>query len=95
MEILALQSYASGYRGCLVDEHTYALFQITRKTGRIRKLKRYPRGDFTDHDHFKAMMLKFMAPTVFLQPPVPIRELTIQELDRVREVIDRRRGGSG
>jgi hypothetical protein len=95
MKILALQSYSSGYRGCLIDETSYTLFQITRKTGRVRKLKHYPQNDFIDHDHFRAMMLKFMTPTVFLQPPLPVSDLTIPELDRIRAAIGKQRGVGG
>jgi predicted glycosyltransferase len=95
MKVLALRSYASGYRGCLIDEEFYSFFQITRKTGRSRRLKQYPLTDFIDPDHFMAMMLKFMTPTVFLRPPVPISALTIEELDRISAVIHKRRSDSG
>jgi hypothetical protein len=93
MQILALRSYASGYRGCLIDETFYQFFQITRKTGQIRQLKRYRRDSFDNHDHFIAMMLKFMTPVSFLRPPVAVDGLTIAELDRVQALI--KKGQSG
>lgn len=82
MEILALRGYARGYRGCLVDDAEYLFFQYTRN-GRFRRLKAYPRGDFSNHDHFAALMMKFMSPGAFFKPPVPIDALTLAELDRV------------
>jgi len=86
MEILALKAYARGYRGCLVDDREYTFFQYTRN-GRVRRLKAYPRGDFTNHDHFAALMMKFMSPGAFMRPAVPIAELTLAELDRVNAIL--------
>ena len=46
-------------------------------------MKSYSASEFADLGHFKAMMQKFVSPPSFLQPPVPIADLTIGELDRV------------
>ena len=81
-QVVALRAYASGYRGCLIEADSYLFFQCSR-SGPVKRLKVYPKSDFIDLDHFKAMMLKFMIPTAFLRPPVPIDGLTIAELDRV------------
>jgi hypothetical protein len=89
MEILALRAYARGYRGCLVDDREYVFFQYTRNQ-RVRRLKAYPRTDFTDHDHFAALMMKFMSPGAFMRPAVPISELTLAELDRVNTLLKQR-----
>jgi hypothetical protein len=86
MEIFALRSYAAGYRGCSIDEGGYLFFQYTRKGG-LKRLKCYDRGDFDGNDHFAAMMMKFMTPSAFLRPPVPIDALTLEELDRVHALI--------
>jgi hypothetical protein len=90
MEILALRFYAAGYRGCLIDDDGYTFFQLTRK-GRYKRLKAYPKSDFTDNDHFIAMMMKFMTPSAFFRPPVPIAALTLEELDRVHALIKKGR----
>jgi hypothetical protein len=89
MEILALKGYARGYRGCLVDDREYTFFQYTRN-GRVRRLKSYPRGEFASHEHFAALMMKFMSPGAFMRPPVPIDDLTLAELDRVNALQKKR-----
>lgn len=82
MEIVALRAYAGGYRGCLVDDGAYLFFQFSHK-GRLKRLKSYARDEFSDHDHFSTMMMKFMMPSDFLQPPVAVKALTLDELERV------------
>lgn len=82
MEIVALMASGRGYRGCLFDGAGYMFFQYTRK-GLLKKLKRYPADQFDDHDHFAAMMMKYMIPSAFFRPPVRIKDLTLTELDRV------------
>lgn len=82
MEIVALMASGRGYRGCLFDGDGYLFFQYSRK-GMLKKLKRYPADEFSDHDHFAAMMMKYMIPSAFLQPPAAIDQLTLAELDRV------------
>ncbi|MBT8339585.1 MAG: hypothetical protein HKP58_08160 [Desulfatitalea sp.] len=42
---------------------------------------------FDDHDHFTAMMAKYMVPSAFIRPPVPIKALNAQELARVYAII--------
>jgi hypothetical protein len=90
VEILALKAYASGYRGCVVDGQRYLFFQHSRE-GRLKELKSYPVGDFSDTEHFIAMMHKFMSPGAFLRPPITIRSLTLEELDRVIGLIKKTR----
>jgi hypothetical protein len=86
LAVLALAADVRGYRGCLIDDAAYVFFTYTRK-GRLRRLKSYPRSDFEDDDHFTAMMRKYLVPSVFLKPPVPIEALTLAELDRVQAII--------
>ena len=82
IQILALRRYASGYRGCLVDQQRYVFFQYSRN-GRLKELKSYPRSEFDDLLHFVSVMQKFMSASAFLIPPIPIEALTINELDRL------------
>jgi hypothetical protein len=83
VELLLLRAYAAGYRGCVIEEGGYCFFQCSRRRGKVKRLKSYAASEFADLDHFKAMMQKFVSPPSFLQPPVPIADLTIGELDRV------------
>ena len=84
MQLLALRPYASGFRGCLIDSREYSFFQYGRK-GRLKILKSYPKSDFSDFYHFIAMMQKFMTSSSMIIPPVPIKELTLDELQRVAD----------
>lgn len=86
MELLLLTAYGEGYRGCVVEEHRYLFFQYSRKRG-LKHLKSYPKEDFNDISHFIAMMQKFVSPPSFLQPPVPIKALTVEELNRVHTAL--------
>ncbi len=86
MELLLLRAYASGYRGCAIDEESYFFFQ-SRRNGKIKRLMGYSKADFEDLQHFTAMMQKFVSPPAFLQPPIPISSLTLAELDRVHAEI--------
>jgi hypothetical protein len=83
MELLLLRAYAAGYRGCVIEERGYCFFQCNRRRGQVKRLKSYSTSEFADLDQFKAMMQKFVSPPSFLQPPIPITALTIEELDRV------------
>lgn len=85
MEIIALKAHNRGYHGCLVDENGYMFFQYSLN-GRFRPLKRYPESDFQDLDQFVAIMSKYMSLTAFLNPPVPIAEMSLPELDRVWQI---------
>lgn len=89
MDIIALMASGRGYRGCLFDGDGYHFFQYSRK-GALRKLKRYPAAEFEDHDHFTAMMMKYMIPSAFLRPPVAIDQLNLAELDRVHALLKQR-----
>ena len=91
LQLVALRAYASGYRGCLMETDRYLFFQCSRN-GSVKRLKEYPMADFIDLDHFKAMMLKFMIPTTFLRPPMPIEALTMAELDRVHAQLGKNAG---
>ena len=82
MEVLALKARSGGYRGCLIDSGQYRFFILTRN-GRLKRLKAYPTEDFIDHDHFLAMMLKYIKPATIFRPPVEIRALSLAELDRI------------
>ena len=82
MHLLTLHSYASGFRGCLIDDRKYCFFQFRRKDG-LKILKSYSKSDFNDLNHFVSMMQKFMTPSSVMNPPVEISELTFSELERV------------
>jgi hypothetical protein len=86
MYIIALKFHTRGYHGCLIDENGYVFFQLTRK-GLLRRLKSYPLEEFASHEHFQHMMMKYMTPSAFLNPPEPIAALTLAELDRVYEIV--------
>lgn len=60
-------------------------FQYSRN-GRFRPLKRYLKTDFQDMDQFVAIMTKYMSLTAFLNPPVPITEMNLAELNRVWQI---------
>ena len=89
MEIIALKAHTRGYHGCVVEADRYLFFQLTRK-GTLRRLKAYPLDDFSDHEQFQLMMMKYMTPSAFLSPPEPIAALTMEELDRVYQIIRKR-----
>ena len=82
MELLYLRTYGSGFRGCIIDDTRFRFFQVSRRKG-LKFLKDYRRDDFEDTAQFIAMMQKFVTPPAFLQPPIPIEELTLENLDRV------------
>ncbi len=86
MELLFLRAYGSGYRGCIIDDARFRFFQISRRRG-LKFLKDYRRDAFEDTAHFIAMMQKFVTPPSFLQPPVPIEELTLENLERIHAQI--------
>jgi hypothetical protein len=90
MELLYLRAYGSGYRGCVIQSDGYLFFQCSRKSG-LKKLKGYPKTDFDDLDHFKAMMQKFITPPSFLKPPIAITALSMEELDRAHAQIKAQR----
>ena len=89
MEIIALKAHTRGYHGCVVEADEYVFFQLSRK-GALRRLKAYPRTDFSDHEQFQFMMMKYMTPSAFINPPEPIEAITLDELDRVRQIIRQR-----
>ncbi|MDA8139043.1 MAG: hypothetical protein M0036_10355 [Desulfobacteraceae bacterium] len=88
MEIVALMASGWGYRGCLFDAGEYLFFQYSFK-GRFRPLKRYPAGVFSDHEQFTAMMMKYMIPSAFCRPPLPIAGLNLPELERIYRIIQK------
>ena len=82
MEILALRIHGRGYRGCLIADGEYRVFQYSPRQG-FKVLKTYPRSEFEDDLHFIAVMQKFMTPSAFIFPPAPIQALSVVELQRV------------
>ncbi len=89
MELLVLKAYASGYRGCALDDRQYFFFQYSRKKG-LKILQRYLRSDFEDLEHFIGVMAKFLSLSAFILPPLPISGLTENEMDRVYNRIGKR-----
>jgi hypothetical protein len=89
LEIIALKAHTRGYHGCVVEADEYVFFQLTRK-GNLRRLKAYPRGEFSDHEQFQFMMMKYMTPSAFMTPPEPIEAITLEELDRVYRIVRKR-----
>lgn len=81
MEILALRAHGAGFRGCLIAEDNYQIFQYSPRRG-FKILKAYPKKDFQDAFHFIAVMQKFMSPSAFIIPPISIQSLTVEELRR-------------
>lgn len=92
MKLLALKAYGTGYRGCLIAEGEYRFFQYTPRRG-FRLLKTYPQDTFEDDLHFIAMMQKFMSPSAFIVPPVPIARLDADELRRVDQERKNKKAG--
>jgi hypothetical protein len=86
MQIVALMASGRGFRGCLFDVDGYLFFQYTFK-GRFKALKRYPAAEFVNHDHFAAMMMKYLIPSAFLRPPVTIQSLSLPELHKVHAIL--------
>ncbi len=82
MELLYLRAYGSGYRGCIIDDTRFRFFQVSRRRG-LKFLKDYPRDAFEDTAQFIAMMQKFVTPPHFLQPPIPVEDLTVECLARI------------
>jgi hypothetical protein len=82
MQLLTLQSYPAGFRGCLIDERKYCFFQFRRKDG-LKILKSYSKSEFTDLNHFVSMMQKFMTPSAVIRPPIDISDFTFAELERI------------
>ena len=91
MKILALKAYRSGYRGCLIAEGEYQIFQYSPRQG-FKILKSYHQSEFQDEFHFIAMMQKFISPSAFIVPPEPIHAFTVAELKRIE--INRVTGGA-
>ena len=82
LKLLFLRAYGSGYRGCVIDGTRFRFFQVGRRKG-LKYLKEYSREAFEDTAQFIAMMQKFVTPPAFLQPPIPIDDLTLETLDRI------------
>jgi hypothetical protein len=85
-----LQAYAGGYRGCALDDRSYFFLQCSPKRG-VRRLFSYPKDDFEDISHFKAMMQKFISPPQFLHPTVQVPDLTTDVLDQAYRQIKSRK----
>jgi len=82
MQLLALARTGHGFRGCLIDQRRYRFFHLNAGD-RLRWLKDYPLETFEDHDHFLAMMLKYLLPATIFLPPVELSELTMVTLKQL------------
>ncbi len=77
-----MRAYASGYRGCAIDDQQYFFFQYSRQKG-LKILQSYQRSDFENLEHFIGVMAKFLSLSAFILPPLPVSGLTEDEMDRV------------
>ncbi len=84
MKIIYLRLYTNGYRGFLEEKECYVFFQFPRG-GQLKRLVKYEKSLFSDYRHFVGGISKFMPRLYFLEEPVLIQSVTIEELDRVFE----------
>jgi hypothetical protein len=82
MKILALRAQSGGFRGCFIHNGKYRFFLLS-KNGRVRQRMAYSVDDYENHDHFLAVMLKYILPATIFRDPVEIKSLTHDELTRV------------
>jgi len=81
MKILGLVTHQSGYMGFLEEENQYIYFRLSAK--QVRNLQVYDKASFNDRSHFIGLMSRFFPATAFYKAPVPIADLSMEELDRV------------
>jgi hypothetical protein len=73
-----------------VDHGRYRFFQLTRSGG-LRWSKDYPEAAFDDHDHFLAVMLKYLLPATIFIPPAALDELNRETLERLMGAENKKR----
>jgi len=82
MKIICIKSYSNGYTGIFEEDHKYVLFNLS-KNGKLKKINEYNKEEFVDYNHFVGIISKFIPYSSFLQEPVKIESITIDELDRI------------
>jgi hypothetical protein len=83
-------SYANGYRGLVEETDAYAFFQFPRN-GRLTPLIRYDKTRFPSRHRFVGGMAKFIPRHFFLEKPILLESVSIQEMD---DLFHRVRGDS-
>ncbi len=89
MRIISLRSYSSGYAGFIEETDSYVYFNFRRK-GKLKRLLKYNKSNYTDYGHFVGGITKFFPYSFFLKKPVPLESCTIEELDRISKQISDR-----
>ena len=82
MKIIGLKSYGNGYTGFLEEEDAYVYF-IYYRHGKLKKLMKYNKADFTNYAHFVGIMTKFAPASFFLKEPIHLTSLSTTELDNL------------
>ena len=82
MKIICLRSYSHGYTGFMDELGQYVFSQFPRQ-GKIKRLFAYDKSDFTGYRHFIGGISKFIPRLFFLERPVPVALMSIQELDSI------------
>ncbi len=81
MKILGLVAYQSGYMGFLEEADRFVYFRLSAK--KVRRLQAYDKASFNDYNHFIGLMSRFFPATAFYKDPVPVADLSLDELDRI------------
>ena len=81
MKILGLVTYQSGYMGFLEEADQFVYFRLSAQ--QVRRLQTYDKASFNDYDHFIGLMSRFFPATAFYKEPVPVANLSLDELDHI------------
>ena len=84
MKLIALKRYTTGYTGFLDEKDSYVFFKFSRK-GQLKKLIKYEKSYFVNFQHFMCRITRVFTYSFFLEKPVDLETITIEELDRVHE----------
>ncbi len=81
MKILGLIAYQTGYMGFLEEADQFIYFRLSGK--QVRRLQAYDKASFNDYNHFIGLMSRFFPATAFYAEPIPVANLSLDELDRI------------
>jgi hypothetical protein len=81
MKILGLVAYRSGYMGFLEEADQFVYFRLSAK--QVRRLQTYDKASFNDYNHFIGLMSRFFPATAFYKEPVPVANLSLDDLDNI------------